>query len=173
MKLTMTPCPCGKCKKFIVEPLFGCQCSALLKEDAEELVRRWNAFEGEYLHGWTPYQIREFIEAEPELPTPIPDEVYGKMWSAVNSSREHAAEFCRSIVRITKKEMIARLGHIPTPDPISRVSAKRVKDMNVLLAKVTEFCNAIDAEDEDIGGHRPSREIIGEIGPLVDKLNGR
>lgn len=44
-KLRAIPCPCGRCSKYIVEPLFGCQCSSLLKEDAEALVARWNTFE--------------------------------------------------------------------------------------------------------------------------------
>lgn len=44
MKLYAEPCPCG-CSKFIVRPLFSNVDSSLSKEDADELVLRWNALE--------------------------------------------------------------------------------------------------------------------------------
>lgn len=31
------PCPCG-CKKWIMHPLFGCQCSSLTTEEKDELM---------------------------------------------------------------------------------------------------------------------------------------
>lgn len=40
--LTAVKCPCGCCEKFVVSPLFKCACSSLYKEEAEEVVRRWN-----------------------------------------------------------------------------------------------------------------------------------
>ncbi len=46
LKLRATKCPCGHpgCSSYIVEPLFHCQCSSLRKEEAEELVKRWNGY---------------------------------------------------------------------------------------------------------------------------------
>lgn len=35
--LTKVPCPCG-CRKFIVKPYFGCQCSSLSEKEADELL---------------------------------------------------------------------------------------------------------------------------------------
>ncbi len=32
-----------------------------------------------------------------------------------------------------------------------------------------EYCNAIDAEDGDIGGSRPSSAILSELGPATDE----
>ena len=46
MKLEAKPCPCG-CKKWIVGPLFYAVEASLYKEEADELVRRWNSFEKE------------------------------------------------------------------------------------------------------------------------------
>lgn len=48
MEQTAKPCPCG-CKKWIVSPLFHCQEASLHKDEAEDLVRRWNAFEKGHL----------------------------------------------------------------------------------------------------------------------------
>lgn len=44
MKAHRQPCPCG-CDRFVVPPLIFCQCSTLSEAEADELVRRWNAFE--------------------------------------------------------------------------------------------------------------------------------
>lgn len=44
MKAHRQPCPCG-CKRFVVPPLIYCQCGTLSEQEADELVRRWNAFE--------------------------------------------------------------------------------------------------------------------------------
>ena len=35
--LTKRPCPCG-CRKFIVGPYFGCQCSSVTEQVADELI---------------------------------------------------------------------------------------------------------------------------------------
>ncbi len=32
----------------------------------------------------------------------------------------------------------------------------------------SELCDAIDAEEADIGGHRRARDILGELGPAVE-----
>lgn len=50
MKLTAEACPCG-CSKFIVKPLFGSVDASLPKEEADELVKRWNAFEPKFAPG--------------------------------------------------------------------------------------------------------------------------
>jgi hypothetical protein len=42
IKLSPIPCPCG-CKKMIMRPLFGCQCSSLSKDEADELVKVVNS----------------------------------------------------------------------------------------------------------------------------------
>lgn len=47
MRLELRPCPCGECPKFNAWPLFAGQDTSLAKEQAEELVRRWNSFEPE------------------------------------------------------------------------------------------------------------------------------
>lgn len=44
MKLEAIPCPCGHCNKWLVTPLFHSQDATLSKDDADELVRRWNSF---------------------------------------------------------------------------------------------------------------------------------
>lgn len=42
------------------------------------------------------------------------------------------------------------------------------REVITLIRLVDEYCNALDNEDMDVGGYRPSVEIIGEIGPAVD-----
>lgn len=37
----------------------------------------------------------------------------------------------------------------------------------------SEFCNAIEAEHMDVGGHRPSSMILRELGPACDRVEGR
>lgn len=44
MKAEKKPCPCG-CKKFMAPPIIDCQEATLSSDEADELVRRWNAFE--------------------------------------------------------------------------------------------------------------------------------
>lgn len=44
MRLNATPCPCG-CKNFIVGPMFNSVDASIPKDEADELVRRWNMFE--------------------------------------------------------------------------------------------------------------------------------
>jgi hypothetical protein len=44
VKLRKLPCSCG-CRKFIIPGLIGCQCGSLYENEADELIRRWNAFE--------------------------------------------------------------------------------------------------------------------------------
>jgi len=44
MKAHKVPCPCG-CKKFMVPPVIDCVEATLSEAEADELVRRWNAFE--------------------------------------------------------------------------------------------------------------------------------
>lgn len=40
--LRIEPCPCGRCNKVVVKPIFFS--ATVDREVAEELVRRWNAF---------------------------------------------------------------------------------------------------------------------------------
>lgn len=44
MRLRAVPCPCG-CAKWLVEPLFHSVDATLYKEEADQLVQRWNHFE--------------------------------------------------------------------------------------------------------------------------------
>lgn len=44
----------------------------------------------------------------------------------------------------------------------------RVEGMEKVLKLADELCTAVDNETDDIGGSRPSREIIAELGPAVD-----
>ena len=37
-----------------------------------------------------------------------------------------------------------------------------------VLQLASELCDAVDAEDQDIGGHRRSRDILGDLGPAVE-----
>jgi hypothetical protein len=37
----------------------------------------------------------------------------------------------------------------------------------------SELCDALDAREADIGGHRPPREILAELGPACDRAEGR
>jgi hypothetical protein len=45
MILKAIPCPCGRCQKLLVVPLFHSQDATLNPDEANELVRRWNSFE--------------------------------------------------------------------------------------------------------------------------------
>lgn len=63
MKLKADPCPCG-CRKLIVRPLFGNVEASLYREEADELVRRWNAFEIEDTQ--TPHLLAAEINALPQ-----------------------------------------------------------------------------------------------------------
>ncbi len=51
--------------------------------------------------------------------------------------------------------------------------ARRLESALALAVKVVrlsnEFCNAIDAEDADIGGCRPSGDILADLGPATDE----
>lgn len=51
-------------------------------------------------------QVRAAIEAEPELPGDMPDE----MWAVISKDRDAAAECLRIVVRQTKVGIIQRLG---------------------------------------------------------------
>lgn len=52
------------------------------------------------------------------------------------------------------------------------------QDCGILLEKIArlqkvhklaaELCDAVDAEEQDVGGHRGSRVILGELGPAVE-----
>ena len=44
-RLEAIPCPCGRCEKLLVTPLFHGVDSSLTAHQALELVRRWNHFE--------------------------------------------------------------------------------------------------------------------------------
>lgn len=44
MKLFPKKCPCG-CKKVILEPFCGCQCSSVPAQEAHDLMVRLNAFD--------------------------------------------------------------------------------------------------------------------------------
>lgn len=37
-----------------------------------------------------------------------------------------------------------------------------------VLKLASELCDAIDAEEADVGGHRRARDILGELGPAVE-----
>ncbi len=56
MRVEAKPCPCGQCQKWLVVPLFNSVDATLYKHEADELVRRWNAFEA------------------PQVPTVIPNQ---------------------------------------------------------------------------------------------------
>lgn len=43
-ELTAKPCPCGRCDKWVVHPLFYSQDASVTKAEADELVYRWNAY---------------------------------------------------------------------------------------------------------------------------------
>lgn len=45
---------------------------------------------------------------------------------------------------------------------------QRAKAAEAVVKLADELCNAVDAEAEDIGGHRKSLTILAELGPAVD-----
>lgn len=52
--------------------------------------------------------------------------------------------------------------------------AQTAEDVMINVCKLaSELCNAIDAAEEDIGGHRPVAEILKELGPACDRFEGR
>jgi hypothetical protein len=81
-KLIAKPCPCG-CKKFIVTPLFGCQCSSLSEKDANELVKRWNS-----------YEPAECIQASKNLIQEVRDWLHARMPCPVG----HCCDELRSMI---------------------------------------------------------------------------
>lgn len=46
----------------------------------------------------------------------------------------------------------------------------RYQDLELVAKLAGELCDAVDAAEEDIGGHRPIRTILGELGPAVDRV---
>lgn len=50
------------------------------------------------------------------------------------------------------------------------MSKKRIEILEKIAALATELCIAVDRESEDIGGSRPSLQILQDIGPLTDTL---
>lgn len=45
MKLSPKLCPCGSCRKVILEPLCGCQCSSVEPAEAHEVMVKVNRFD--------------------------------------------------------------------------------------------------------------------------------
>ena len=45
----------------------------------------------------------------------------------------------------------------------------RLETLEHIAELATELCNAVDCEAEDVGGSRPSRVILREIGPLTGR----
>lgn len=64
MKIRAEPCPCGDCRKWIVRPLINCVEASLSKEDADELVRRWNSFEEEPKKALTKEDVEYFFNPD-------------------------------------------------------------------------------------------------------------
>lgn len=60
-----------------------------------------------------------------------------------------------------------------SPTSKKRVTAKKLADMDRVCKLASELCNAVDAAEEDIGGHRPVSDILRELGPACDKVEGR
>lgn len=57
-------------------------------------------------------------------------------------------------------------------DPtLVQVSREKLEALRKVLRLADELTVAVDAETEDIGGHRPSGRILRELGPAVDKAN--
>lgn len=46
--------------------------------------------------------------------------------------------------------------------------SKYQKSLERVLTLSEELCTAIDLAEEDIGGARPIKDILGELGPAVD-----
>jgi hypothetical protein len=44
-RLLVRPCPCGRCKKALVAPLFYGQDASVDARSAAEVVKRWNAYD--------------------------------------------------------------------------------------------------------------------------------
>ena len=49
----------------------------------------------------------------------------------------------------------------------------KCKKIERALKLTTELLDAIDLAEEDIGGARPIKDILGELGPAIDRVNGR
>lgn len=62
----------------------------------------------------------------------------------------------------------------PRPKPKSEIDPVHRMQLLERVAKLaSEMCDAIDAQESDVGGHRNAMSIIEEIGPLCDTLEGR
>jgi hypothetical protein len=55
-----------------------------------------------------------------------------------------------------------------TSSNIVRSSNKELAALRKTARLASELCNSIDAEYMDVGGHRPSDEILKELGPACD-----
>jgi hypothetical protein len=47
MNLSIKPCPCGNCSKWVISPILEMQDASISLELAAQIVARWNFFEGE------------------------------------------------------------------------------------------------------------------------------
>jgi hypothetical protein len=50
----------------------------------------------------------------------------------------------------------------------AEVNAKELTKLRSVLRLARELCDAVDAAAEDIGGCRPTSQILSELGPAVD-----
>lgn len=52
--------------------------------------------------------------------------------------------------------------------PGGRGMAEDVGNLLAVWRLASELCDAVDAAESDVGGHRKMRTILGELGPAVD-----
>jgi len=62
----------------------------------------------------------------------------------------------------------------PKPNPKPKMHPDdRLKLLERIAKLTSELCDSVDAQEEDIGGHRNAMDILAELGPLCDTLEGR
>lgn len=132
--------------------------------------------DGEVTHDESITNLMSEIEQDVAQAHRIGDEVLSGC--AVRAAQQVDRHLARSSqVRIPQSseeaELMVKLGMqwLEANDP-SKLSARTLAGVRVCKL-ASELCNALDAEEDDIGGYRPSAEILKELGPACDAYEGR
>jgi hypothetical protein len=77
------------------------------------------------------------------------------------------------MIKQAKLEPSPGVGDMPR---MVEVSAERLARLEAVYSFASELCDAIDRAEEDIGGSRPTKDIVADLGPAVgyvDELSRR
>lgn len=83
---------------------------------------------------------------------------------------QHFGRAVRPKTRALNRGLDALLGVGDMPRMVE-VSAERLAALEAVYKFAVELCDAIDAAEADVGGSRPTRDIIGDLGPATSKVD--